>query len=292
MNERATDEWTVPGAEGEAIRASTHAPATAPRAVALLAHGFKGYKDYGLLPLLAARLAGALPIVVHRFNFSHSGVGDDPTTFQRPDLFERDTWNRQVADLDALLTRAAAGELPATPAGLPIALLGHSRGGSSCLLAAGRRWRDGAAPVPRAIVTLAAPSRAMNLSDADARRMREQGCAVTISARTGQQLRIGRAWLDEQLASPADHDILALCAHIACPVLAVHGTADPTVPPEAASRIAAACRHGRSLLIDGGDHVFNTPNPPDAAAPMSPQLATLWNAAEAFLREALGLTAG
>lgn len=255
------------------------------RAVALLAHGFKGYKDYGFIPVLAKRLAEELPIAVHRFNFSHSGVGADPSTFERPDLFERDTWNKQVADLAALVSAVRAGEASESPNNAPIVLLGHSRGGVSCLLAAGRWFRDGGGIAPAAIITMSAPSMTNTMSDEEQRSMRERGYAVTTSSRTGQELRIGRAWLQEQEQAPADHDMLGLCQHIRCPVLAVHGEDDPTVPAECADEIVRACPDGTTARIIGGDHVYNTPNPADPDAPPSQPLAELTMRVSGFLKE-------
>ncbi|TVQ32156.1 MAG: alpha/beta hydrolase [Phycisphaeraceae bacterium] len=283
--------WTIDGAEGRPIRGDAHAPLAPhapPRAVVLLAHGFKGYKDYGFIPALAQMLAAALPVVVHRFNFSHSGVGEDPSTFEHPELFERDTWNKQAHDIAAVMDAAHAGRLPKTPPRLPIILIGHSRGGVSCLLAAGRRFRDAAQPTPRAIITIAAPATAAGLSEDECEQLLERGFIETKSARTGQTLRIGAAWLREQYAAPEDHDVEALCARIDSPVLAIHGAMDPTVPPPSARVIERACPRGRSLLIDGADHVFNTPNPADPDATPSPQLATLQREAVRFLSDALG----
>lgn len=277
--------WTIEGAGGHPIRGDAHAPEGRPHAIALLAHGFKGYKDYGFIPVLAQLLADALPIAVHRFNFSHSGVGEDHSTFERPDLFERDTWSRQAHDVGAVMEAAHNGRLPGAPGGLPVALLGHSRGGVSCLLCAGRRFRDGAELLPRAVVTMAAPAHTAGLSEAERSQILERGYTETSSARTGQKLRIGAAWLREQIENPEDHDLEALCAGIRAPVLAVHGVEDPTVPAAAAGVIERACPQGRSILIEGADHVFNTPNPADPASAPSAQLGALRDAVVGFLSE-------
>lgn len=266
-----TAEWSLPGADGETIYCSTDfREGESPRLAVILAHGFKGYKDYGFIPVLSRALAASLPVAVHRFNFSHSGMTNDTATFARPDLFERDTWNKQVADLDAMICCVASGKAPATQAGTPFALVGHSRGGVSCLLSAGRRARDNSAPAPSAVVTLAAPDRCCSMSEDAKTSLRGIGFIESPSSRTGQSLRVGRVWLDEQDQDPGGHDLEALCALITCPVLAVHGEQDPTVPPTCAASIVRSCRLGDSVLIPGADHVFNTPNPADLAAPMSP----------------------
>lgn len=285
----ACSDWTLAGAEGETIFISSHC-ATSPnkvRAAALIAHGFKGYKDYGFLPLLAHHLATTLPIVVHRFNFSHSGMTNNIETFERPDLFQIDTWSKQVFDLDCLINAIASGAADRTPPAAPFFLLGHSRGGTTCLLTAGRRHRDARRPFPSAIVTMASPDATCTLDQDTIKRMRTQGFLVSPSARTKQTLRQDRIWLDEQVANPADHDVLTLAREIRYPVLAVHGEADVTVPPTSARQIADACRDGAFVLIPEGNHVFNTPNPADPEAPPSPALAMLLDHVTAHLKRAL-----
>ena len=281
-----TTDWMLAGAERQPIlvSADTSDQGAPPRAAVLLAHGFKGYKDYGFIPVLAGRLAERLPIVAHRFNFSHSGMTDAIATFARPDLFERDTWNKQVFDLGALLDAVERGDAPATDAGLPVIVMGHSRGGAACLISAGRRARDGVTPAPVAVITMSAPDHACNMSGDARAQMRREGFLVSPSARTGQALRIGRAWIEEQEADPGGHDMLGLCKQIDAPVLAIHGADDPTVDPACAGRIAAACPSGETFLIPGANHVYNTPNPADPAAPMTAQLASLVDHAAGFIR--------
>ena len=92
--------WTIVGSQGETIHGSTERPDGMTLGVSILAHGFKGYKDYGMLPWLSRQLA-KIGLISHRFNFSHSGMRAGADAFERPDLFEQDTWNRQVEDLKA-----------------------------------------------------------------------------------------------------------------------------------------------------------------------------------------------
>lgn len=281
-------QWSVNGADGQPIFVSTDsAPSSAPpQCAALLGHGFKGYKEYGFIPVLGRRLAESLPIVVHRFNFSHSGMTNDIATFARPDLFERDTWNKQVFDLDTLIETVSKGEAPMTSAGLPVVLIGHSRGGVSCLLCAGRRFRDKKLPTPAAVVTLSSPEQASNLTPESISQFHERGYVVSPSSRTGQELRVGRIWLDEQESAPMDHDVLALAGHIRCPVLSLHGREDQTVDPVCASHIASACPKGESALIMGGDHVYRTSNPADVDGPMSEPLSEVCRRIAEFIGSA------
>ena len=271
-----TKAWSIEGAEGEPILGDTHVPEGAPRGVVVLAHGFKGYKDYGMFPRIAETMAAA-GMIAHRFNFSHSGMTNQIETFERPDLFERDTWNKQVFDCRAVIGAIAAGRIDG--ARLPSVLFGHSRGGAAALLTVGRSADDPLPVAPVGVVAASAPSACNPLPPEQADQLLERGFLESPSARTGQALRIGRALLSEQLDDPPAHDLPALIGRIGCPLLLVHGAVDPTVPVACAHQIAeAAVGRAEVVIVEGGDHVFNTPNPLPADEAASPQLQHLLRA--------------
>lgn len=281
-----SDTWSIPGADGEAVSGATHRPAPPMQAAGsiIIVHGFLGYKDYGMFPALAAAFAAA-GWAAHRINLSHSGMTDQLETFARPDLFERDTWNRQRADVQAVIEAVARGRLEGgAGGGLPVVLFGHSRGGATVVRAAAERFERGLSPPLAGVITVAAPDTCCSLSEADREKLLRQGYLEVKSNRTGQTLRLGRAWLAEQIEDPEGHDVLRAVGRIECPMLIAHGTADPTVDPRCARRLAGAAQRGRLLLIEGGDHVMNTPNPFSAAGTMSRQLAELVEGCVGFLR--------
>ncbi len=261
-------DWTIPGAEGEPIYGTTHLPpaGVAPRGVLLICHGFKGYKDYGFFPKLA-EVASGRGLIAHRFNFSHSGVTRDFETFARPDLFEKDTWGKQVADLFAVAGASVGGLVPGCKAGagLPVVWFGHSRGGVTVILGAGQvftgRGRVGV-PRPVGVVAAAAPQACMSLDADQIQRLRHRGSIESPSSRTGQVLRVGKGWLEEIEAEPDVYDPAAVISGIACPILLVHGDADQTVDVSAA-RVLANAAGGRAELheIAGASHTFDSPNP-------------------------------
>ena len=257
---RAGIPFELLGAENEPIRGNLHLPVGDPGGrlpLLLVLHGFKGYKDYGFFPYLTQQLADRGFVAV-RMNFSHCGIDEDPSTFGRPDLFEKDTWSRQLEDMRKVLDAVESDRLPALQRidASRIGLLGHSRGGATALLAASGDRRIGA------VASMSAPSATDYLSAEEKETIRSRGYLVSPSSRTGQDLRIGRDWLDDLEAHRDRLDLLAAVSRIGCPVLIVHGTGDRTVPVSCAEAIAAACpEKPTSLRIEGAGHTFDCPNP-------------------------------
>ena len=262
--------WKIQGSSGEYIHGNTSTPSSDPKGIILVAHGFKGYKDYGMFPWLTQKFVEQ-GFIAHRFNFSHSGMTDTDGPFERPDLFERDTWNFQVEDL-AILTREL-GEV-----GLPVTILGHSRGGVSCLLAAGR----GAVKVD-GVISLSAPATCNPMTPEVQQELLSKGFIESPSSRTDQMLHVGRAFLQDQLDDPESHDLLPLIERITSRILVIHGEIDPTVSVESAVAIATAGQSTTLVRIPDGDHVYNNPNPFPKEGTPSVQLAAAWSAIQSWL---------
>ncbi len=255
--------WTIAGAEGQPIYGNTHWPSGERDRVLVICHGFKGYKDYGFLPYLAQRAAQS-GLVAHRFNFSHSGMTNHLETFEHPQLFEQDTWSKQAFDLEQVSTAARAGQLPGADACRFMAWFGHSRGGVTALLTA-VRYPESA---PDRIVTAASPCTGDNITDEQREILQTRGWLESASSRTGQELRIGRAWLADIDAAPKNVDPLAAIKNIKCPVLIVHGDADSTVPVDSAHLLhRAGAARTRLEVIDNASHTFNAANPMDVDSP-------------------------
>ncbi len=247
------------------LHADLHLPEGTPRGTFLVAHGFLGYKDYGMMPRFAetAVRAGWAGL---RFNFAHSGMSRSIDSFEYVDRFEHSTWNRQIEDLENLVEGVRDGTLhPSLPADGPIVVLGHSRGGTTAVLAAGRGLDV------QGVVSVAAPVDTLRLDSDDIERVRACGFLEVRSNRTKQNLRIDRAWLDELENDPRHHAVETMASQITCPLLVIHGDADSTIPITDAHRIADAAPSATTVVLEGGTHVLNVDNPL-AAGESSPQL--------------------
>ncbi len=276
MNKSPTDEastpaiqpWDIPGSDGKPILGNTHTPpnTTTPLGQVVICHGFKGYMDYGFLPRLADALARR-GVIAHRFNFSHSGVTRDFETFAHPELFERDTWNRQIVDLTRVLEYITGKH------NLPTAIFGHSRGGVTALLAASRLPAETVAHV----ITAASPADAARLEPNARDMLLRTGRLASPSGRTGQMLHVGRDWLAEIEADPDTHAPLLAAATLGPRASHCHGDDDDTVWVADLSRYAAANPHATTQVISAGNHVFNATNPLPMDADLPPQTAALFD---------------
>jgi len=255
-------DWTLDGSDGEVILGNAHLPSGKSHGALLIAHGFKGYKDYGFIPSLAQRAAEA-GFCAYRFNFSHSGMTHETETFQRPDLFQLDTWNRQIHDLHTIHQAVREGRLPSTASQVPTIWFGHSRGAVTCLLAAAR-LAPIAATGPLGVIAAASPDTAFFLDEHQRQVLRRLGRIESPSSRTGQILHIGGEVLAEIEQNPDAFNPVLAVAQLDCPVLVIHGDGDQTVPVAAAARLAAAApTRARKHVVQGASHTFDAPNPLD-----------------------------
>jgi uncharacterized protein len=241
-------QFTIKSDEGLDIRGDFDA-SDDPRALVIVVHGFKGFKDWGFFPWTAQRLMQHR-LAVCRFNMSRSGIGDDPETFGRLDLFEFDTYSTQLRDLAAVV-RHAQRKFP----NLPTFLLGHSRGGGVALL--------GAQDVPNlhGVVTWAAISRVDRWDEATQREWRRRGVMEVENARTKQIMRMSPVMLDDYEANASRLDVLAATARLRVPLLVLHGGRDESVPVEEGRLIASRASEVSLVVLHRAGHTFNAIHP-------------------------------
>ncbi|HEX6639638.1 MAG TPA: alpha/beta fold hydrolase [Thermoanaerobaculia bacterium] len=240
--------FTLSSSEDLPIRGDLDVP-DKPRALVVLVHGFKGFKDWGFFPWLAERLT-THRLAVCRFNMSRSGIGDDPESFERLDLFERDTYSIQLADLRTAV-RHAQQQVP----DLPTILLGHSRGGGVSVL--------GAADVESlaAVIAWSPISRCDNWDAATRRDWQERGVTEVVNARTKQVMRMSRDILDDYEANRERLDIVHAAETLRVPLLVVHGARDESVPLQSGKLLAERADDASLLVIGSATHTFNAIHP-------------------------------
>ncbi len=240
--------FQIESEEGLPIRGNIDASPQA-RALVVIVHGFKGFKDWGFFPWLAEYLCEA-GLTVARFNMSRSGIGENPDTLDRLDLFREDTYSIQIADL-LTTVRYAQSRFR----GLATFLLGHSRGGGLTLLAAAKVARL------RGVITWSSISHADRWDAATKKKWRADGYMDVMNQRTKQVMRTSTAILDDYEKHRRRLDILRAAEKLDVPLLAVHGGRDESVSAEESKLIAQRAPEASLLIIDAATHTYNAIHP-------------------------------
>lgn len=242
-----------------------------PRPAVILVHGFKGFKDWGMWPPFAERLARS-GITAVSLNVSGSGV-DDSGAFAFPERFGHNTFSAELEDLGRVVAALYASELEvAEPSSL--GMVGHSRGGGISIL------HTASDPRVRALATWAAISTVDRWPPPEKTLWRATGVQEIRNARTGEILPLYPDVLDDIEHNAAALDIEAATARIDVPWLLVHGTEDEAVSFAEGQLLAASRAGTRFLSVEGAAHTFG------AAHPMPrehPALDGVFDATLAFL---------
>lgn len=241
-----------------------------PSTAVVVVHGFKGFKDWGFFPYVCERLARAGHLAVS-FNFSLNGVAAGGTDFDDLDAFGRNTPSREMDDLHWALDQTAAGAFGTAPPER-ICLLGHSRGGGSCILAAAER--DDLA----ALATWAAISTFRRWSGEQEADWDRDGVTYVPNARTGQDMPLRRSLRDDIESNAGRLDVLSAAGRVRAPWLLVHGAEDETVPIEESRLLKARSGQAVVAVVQGTGHTF------EAGHPMGPPSPALQEAVELTLR--------
>lgn len=242
---------------------STPATLTLPEAAdaspaVLLLHGTASSRDE--VGGLFARLADALAergIASLRIDFAGCGDSDRP----QPDL----TVGSELADArSAFAWLAARQEVDADR----IAVLGFSQGGTIAGLLVG------AEPEVAALVSWSSGIVPWNELDSPFPAAFAGGVAVAGIDLGFRTFAFSRTWWDEVRTA----DVAAAVASFAGPVLAIAGSADTAVPPDASAALIEAVASTDTMLVEvrGADHVLGALDPDAPAAGRVVMLTAAW----------------
>ncbi|MCG8469677.1 MAG: alpha/beta fold hydrolase [Gemmatimonadetes bacterium] len=252
--ERRPFRFHVPGAE---IRGDAWIPTDPIEDVAIaVCHGFKGFKDWGFFPYACERLAERVGALVVSFNFDGSGVRE--SDFDDLPAFGRNTFSRELWDLEAVLDGLGSGALGdvAVPRTRRFGLLGHSRGGATCVLKAGLRAQV------EALVTWASIAAVDRYYDAYRERWEAGETVLIPNARTGQDMPLERNVMDDFTANQGRLDVLGAAGMLRIPCAIIHGDEDASVPFSDAEALARAIGDpARLVRVEGAGHTFQAVHP-------------------------------
>lgn len=271
--------FEIEGADGGPLRGDLYQGVTQgaePRAV-VLCHGFRGYKDWGFIPLLASTIAAqGIPTV--SFNMTGSGIVGEDGAFVERERFRKSTYAAELEDLDHVaqwVSRRVGGSHSTA-----LGLIGHSRGGAMAILYAA------AHPEVRTVVALAAPSRIGVWPDAAFEAWREGRPHVVRDFRARAELPLGPEIYDDITRNGARYDLRRAAAALTIPLLIVQGDRDRSVPVEEGRTLASWGPPATTELaiIEGAGHSFQAG---DKIRRTPPQLLEMIERVSAWMRRTM-----
>jgi pimeloyl-ACP methyl ester carboxylesterase len=232
--ERLSTKVSFPGVNGDQLSARLERPKGTPKTFALFAHCFTCGKDIFSATMVTTALAEK-KIAVLRFDFTGLGGSEGD--------FANTNFSSNIDDL------VAAAEFLGGEYNPPQLLVGHSLGGSACLVAARK------IPSVRCVATIAAPYSPMHLKESLSKLVpkieREGKAEVTIG---GQTFPITRQFIDDISQHNMDEHLRALDRAL----LIMHSPDDESVNISNAQRIFQNAQHPKSFIsLSGADHLLS-----------------------------------
>ncbi|WP_025690724.1 alpha/beta hydrolase family protein [Paenibacillus zanthoxyli] len=266
--------FEIPAGDDSVLRCTRFPSRGEADSLIVIAHGYKGFKDWGMFPYVAESLSGKHEVVT--FNFSHGGIGADLQNFTEFEKFARNTYHRELKDLNVLLSYLS--QHPKL-GGLPLFLLGHSRGGGVCLLHA--------LDTPGEVAGVISWNGVTDLdlfTEEQKKDMREKGRAYVLNGRTGQQMPLDAVILEDLERQKERYNIIERMRTAKFPVTLIQGSKDSARLRQGSEKLIAVRPDIEWVQIPGGDHTFRTVHP--FAGP-TPQLEQAIAATEAFIDQVL-----
>jgi pimeloyl-ACP methyl ester carboxylesterase len=211
------------------------------------------------------------------FNASGSGIRERDGAFVEPHRFRRNTYGRELADLGIVVGWALKRMARTVDEPLPAGLIGHSRGGTLCLLHAASDSRIGC------VATLGAQSQ-LGIWEPEQIAAWDRGDDVSIyDYRTRTQLTVGPELWNDFKGNRGRYDVARAVESLGVPLLIAHGDRDRVVAPEHARRIAAhaAAATTELRIIEGAGHTFQAG---DKIRRTPPQLLDMVEVVTAWMR--------
>ncbi|QQZ63144.1 alpha/beta hydrolase [Paenibacillus sonchi] len=253
--------FELPAGEDAVLRCS-HFPAQGEaKSLVVVAHGYKGFKDWGMFPYVAEALSDEHEVI--SFNFSHAGIGEDLQNFTELEKFARNTYQREIKDMEILLSYLSQHHRFGS---LPVFLLGHSRGGGDCLLYA----LDHPAELAGVISWNGTTSLDL-FTEEQKREMRETGRTHVLNGRTGQQMPLDAIIIEDLEQQAERYNILERMKQAAFPVVLIQGSEDGERLRRGSEQLIRSRPDIEWIQIPGGNHTFGTVHPFTGTTPQLEQ---------------------
>lgn len=228
--------------------------------VVLFVHGFKGFKDWGAFPDLCEELARA-GFAVAAFNLSLNGVGSSMTEFDESELFRRETFSQDLADIGSVIEAIKSKEIESDKAVLDtdrIGLIGHSRGGHTALVAAAEY-----SEIQCLVTWSAVADYNKRWSDEMVKDWKTKGYTEITNSRTGQVLPIDKVVFDDAMENADRVIAINRVRELYIPSMFIAGKSDEAVPFSETEKLfrASPATDKEIRLIENAGHTFEISHP-------------------------------
>ncbi|NOU85068.1 alpha/beta fold hydrolase [Paenibacillus sp. LMG 31460] len=235
------------------VRGDFYEAASQPaRGTLIICHGYKGFKDWGMFPHVALALAEEVDVI--SINFSHNGVGADLLELTELEKFARETYSKDLEDLNAVVNDIRNREGVATQK--PILLLGHSRGGAVCLIYA--------LDHPEHISGVISWNGIANVdlfTEENKAEMRATGRTYTLNGRTKQNMPLDLEILEDMEHNRERFDIVGRIRGAKFPIALIQGTEDGERGIRGSKRLVEQNDAIAWIRIPEGNHTFGSVHP-------------------------------
>ncbi|KAF0139269.1 MAG: alpha/beta hydrolase fold protein, partial [Stygiobacter sp.] len=250
--------YSLNASDGEKLQVTTfYSERIKTNKTLVFVHGFKGFKDWGFGPYIGEYFSKAGFVVV-TFNFSHNGIGENPLEFLELEKFAKNTFSREVRELDEILSTVRSGFFEEISQDSKLGICGHSRGGAISLLSSVRRNDVDAVSVWASIAYLDRYSKRQK------EEWRKKGSFDVMNMRTKQIMSLDVCLLDDiEENSNGILDLKNAVRNLGRPLLIAHGDQDLAVKLEEAEELYSWSDKSKTEFFKmfGTGHTFDVVHP-------------------------------
>jgi len=228
--------------------------------VVLFLHGFKGFKDWGAFPDACYEIARVGCAVV-AFNFSTNGVDGHSDTFTKPEMFEKQTLSQDLEDIRTVIEAIQQQKIKTNTAVLDsdsIAIIGHSKGGHTAIVAAAEL------PEVSTLITWSAVADYTKRITAEMKKdWEKKGYTEILNTRTGDKLKLGKDFYTDLIENADRLVALKRVQSLTIPCCFIHGTQDEAVSMNDSQLLFQICRSPEKerIFINDGTHTYGCSHP-------------------------------
>ncbi len=230
-----------------------------PKPVIIFNHGFKGFKDWGPFNIVADKF-GEAGFMFIKMNFSHNGVTlDQPNEFSDLEAFAKNNFCIELDDCGVLIDNLFSSScvIPGEEMDLnKVFIMGHSRGGAAAILKATEDRR-----IKKVVSWAAVNNLASWHSKEELEYWKRKGRIYIHNARTNQEMPLDYQLVENFVENSNRLQVPDAVKSMQIPMLAIHGSDDPTVSVEAVKQMKSWNSGINIEIIEGADHTFGGGHP-------------------------------